>query len=79
VPIMEVTREEINQMIRQRQGKRSLREFSKHVGLSVAYMSDVLRGNREPGPTLLTFLKLYSVRERSIRYMRVESAAKRAK
>ena len=74
---MEVTRAEINEMIRYRKGKRSLREFAKDIGLSAAYLSDVLRGNREPGPTLLTFLRLTCVREKSVRYLRMEPTTRK--
>ena len=53
-----VTREQINDMLRTRQGDRSLRKFAESLGMSVAYLSDILRGNREPGPRILRLLKL---------------------
>ena len=48
----------MNEIIRTRQGERSLRTFAKEVGMSAAYLSDVLRCNREPGPRLLRVLRL---------------------
>lgn len=53
-----LSRDEVNEIIRVRQGERSLRTFAKEVGMSAAYLSDVLRCNREPGPRLLRVLRL---------------------
>jgi transcriptional regulator with XRE-family HTH domain len=55
-------RTQVNEMIRKKQGERSLRSFATAIGLSAAYLSDVLRGNREPGPKLLSLLKLKRLR-----------------
>ena len=43
-------------LLRKRQGKKSLRVFGREIGVTAAYLSDVFRGNREPGPTILTLL-----------------------
>ena len=53
---------QVNELIRKRQGTRSLRSFATAIGLSAAYLSDVLRGNREPGPRLLSLLRLKRLR-----------------
>ena len=55
-------RTQVNELIRKKQGKRSLRSFATAIGLSAAYLSDVLRGNREPGPKILGLLKLKRLR-----------------
>jgi len=53
-----VTRTQINHMLRKRQGSTSLRGYALKTGFSVAYLSDVLRNNRDPGPRLLVLLGL---------------------
>ena len=53
-----VTRTQINHMLRKRQGGTSLRSYALKTGFSVAYLSDVLRNNRDPGPRLLVLLGL---------------------
>ena len=55
-------RTQVNELIRKKQGERSLRTFATAIGLSAAYLSDVLRGNREPGPRLLSLLRLKRLR-----------------
>ena len=63
-----VPRSEINEMLRKRQGDRSLREYAKTIDMSVAYLSDVLRGNREPGPRILKMLKLRKRKTTEVTY-----------
>ena len=63
-----VPRSEINEMLRKRQGERSLREYAKTIDMSVAYLSDVLRGNREPGPRILKMLKLRKQKTTEVTY-----------
>lgn len=36
----------------------SMREYARSVGISAAYVSDVMRGNRDPGPAILHDLGL---------------------
>jgi transcriptional regulator with XRE-family HTH domain len=53
------------------QGKmagRSLRALAREIGCSPAYLSDIMRGNRSPGPKILAFLGLS--REIRTRYVR---------
>jgi transcriptional regulator with XRE-family HTH domain len=42
----------------QEKQKLSLRQYAKHLNVSAAYLSDVYRGRRDPGPTLLDYLGL---------------------
>ena len=51
-----LTRIQVIDLLRKRQGKKSLRRFGDEIGVTAAYLSDVFRGNREPGPTILTLL-----------------------
>ena len=67
-----VTRTEINQMLRRLQGSRSLRKWAESIDLSAAYLSDVLRGNRGPGPKLLKILKLRRTKTSTITYERIK-------
>lgn len=39
----------------------SQKAFAKHLGVSPAWISDVLRGNRRPGKTILDYLGLERV------------------
>jgi transcriptional regulator with XRE-family HTH domain len=61
---------EINpvQLLKSRQGEMSLREFSKQVGVSAAYISDLYRGNRFPGPRILRFLGLKRNVKKAVEY-----------
>jgi transcriptional regulator with XRE-family HTH domain len=58
------------QMLRERQGGRSLRAFAREIGVSPMYLSDLYHGRREPGPTILSYLQLEKVVTRSIEYRR---------
>jgi len=40
------------------QKKRSLRDYAKALGVTVAYLSDIYRGRRDPGPSILKPLGL---------------------
>ena len=51
-------KDEVVEMLRKKQGKDSLRKFAGRVGCSAAYLSDVYRGKRDPGPKLLDHLNL---------------------
>jgi transcriptional regulator with XRE-family HTH domain len=68
--LMAIYRVEVLEMLRRKQGKRSLRAFARDIGVSAPYLSDVLRGNRDPGPTLLKVLGLERVRTVSLVYER---------
>lgn len=43
-------------MLRERQKGRPLREWAAEINVSHAYLADVLKGNREPGPSILIYL-----------------------
>jgi transcriptional regulator with XRE-family HTH domain len=49
VSIMILDKQQVIDLIRKEQGRSSLRDYAKSVGISAAYLSDVLRGNRAPG------------------------------
>lgn len=74
-----VSRTEINQMLRRLQGEKSLRKYAESIELSVAYLSDILRGNREPGPRILKILKLRKRKTCTVIYERVQSRTKKAR
>lgn len=56
------------EMLRARQGDQSLREFAGMVGVTAAYLSDLYRGNRYPGPRILHFLGLKRNVKKSVVY-----------
>lgn len=65
------TREQVNEMLRKKQGERSLRAFARDMNISAPYLSDVLRLNREPGRKILNMLKLRRIRLVSTHYEKV--------
>lgn len=48
--------EDVLAELKKQQGGRSLRAFAEEVGCSAAYLSDVFKGQRQPGPKLLDHL-----------------------
>lgn len=68
-------REQVIGIIRKLKGKRSLRVFALDMKLSAAYLSDVFRGNRDPGPRLLKPLHLEKIKEVTVRYQRIPKRA----
>ena len=55
-------------LLLRKQGDRSLREFADEVGCSAAYLSDIYRGNRQPGKKILRFLGLRRKRTVEVTY-----------
>lgn len=51
-------KEDIISKLKQDQGERSLRAYAASIGCSAAYLSDVYRNRRDPGPKLLRHLNL---------------------
>lgn len=48
-----ITQDKVVGMLRKKQGKRSLREFARELGISAPYLSDIYKGRRNPGPAIL--------------------------
>lgn len=48
----------------------SLRQYADSIGCSAAYISDILRGNRDPGPKVLKALGIDRKVETQITYKR---------
>jgi hypothetical protein len=67
-----LTRTDVVDLLKKRQGNKTLRLLGLELGLSAAYLSDVFRGNREPGPTLLAILGLERTKTTDITYMKVK-------
>ena len=65
-----IDREHVNELLKRKQGDRSLRSFAVQIGVSAAYLSDIYRGNREPGPKILKLLKVRKIKTISYRYER---------
>ena len=50
----------------------SLRTYAKHLGISAAYLSNVMTGRRPPGPKILVPLGLEKIEPRyELRYRKV--------
>lgn len=62
-----LTKEDVLARLRKRQGKKSIRAFASELGLTPAYISDIYRGRRDPGPSVLQLLGIR--KEESISYV----------
>lgn len=51
-------KEDVVKELKRRQGKSSLRSYATNLGCSAAYLSDLYRGRRDPGPLILDHLDL---------------------
>jgi hypothetical protein len=49
---------DVVEMLKKKQGERSLRQFATDMGISAAYLSDIYKGNRRPGKVVLQNLGL---------------------
>jgi len=52
---------DIIQLLKREQGSKTQKELAKRIGVTDAYLSDVLRGNRQPGKAILQFFELEKV------------------
>jgi transcriptional regulator with XRE-family HTH domain len=50
--------DQVVEFLKQRQGRRSLREFARELDISAVYLSHIYNGKREPGPAVLDKLGL---------------------
>lgn len=55
------TLDDVVDMLKNRQGDRTLTALAAEIGVSKAYVSDIYKGRRNPGPTVLEFLGLVAV------------------
>lgn len=58
-----LTKSDVINFMHKTQGKRTAREFAKELGVGESYLSDVYRGKREPGPSILARLGLEKVEQ----------------
>lgn len=71
-----MTRDDVISILQRKQGERSLREFAKELKCSAAYLSDLYRGNREPGPRIMRYLGLTRDRVTNTTYARTREIVK---
>jgi hypothetical protein len=53
-----LNRDEVIQLLKARQGKRSVSALAVEFGISLAYLSDAMKGKRSLGPAILQPLGL---------------------
>lgn len=53
---------DVIKILQAKQGEQSLRQFAGKVGCTAAYLSDLYRGNRQPGKKIMKFLGLKKTR-----------------
>jgi predicted transcriptional regulator len=51
-----LTLPEIAELVKTKRGERSQRALARELGVSDTFLSDVIKGRRKPGPTLLKAL-----------------------
>ena len=49
-----LSQSEVVLILKKEQGKRSLREFAKDLGISAAYLCQIYTNTSEPGPAVLS-------------------------
>jgi transcriptional regulator with XRE-family HTH domain len=59
--------------LRKQISKASLRKVAIEIGISAPYLSDVMRGNRLPGPKVLKYLGLRRVITKQVQYLKDRS------
>jgi hypothetical protein len=60
--------DQIVRLIRGKQGEQSLRAYASQIGVSAAYLSDVLNGHRGPGKKMLKFFGIEKTRRVTVTY-----------
>jgi hypothetical protein len=50
-----MNQEQLLEMLKRKQGKRSLREFAQEIGITPAYLCDIYKGRRQGGAKLLRY------------------------
>jgi len=60
--------DQIVDLLRKKQGGRTARALAQEIGVTEQYLSDVFKGRREPGPSILAGLGL----EKQVIYKPVE-------
>lgn len=65
------TQDDVIQMLRVRQGERSMRALAKELGISPPYLSDVFAKQRKPGKRILKALGLEVETRVNLIYRRV--------
>jgi len=76
---MDITQEHFILVLRKHIGERSIRTAAKGWGVSAAYLSDVLRGNRIPGPRISATLGYERRISRQIVFRPIAKKAKNGK
>jgi transcriptional regulator with XRE-family HTH domain len=58
--------------LQKRLGQQSLRALAIELGVSAPYLSDIMRGNRQPGPKVLAALGIERVIDTAVTYKRAK-------
>jgi transcriptional regulator with XRE-family HTH domain len=61
---------DVVEMLRARQGNGTLTALAEEIGVTKAYISDIYKGRRNPGPTILSFLGIVAEVTTETRYTR---------
>lgn len=58
---MMYTRDQVVEMLRKKQGTRLVSKFAADIGVTEAYVYDIYRNRRDPGPAILSVLGMEKV------------------
>jgi|GEM_PF-4516284 transcriptional regulator with XRE-family HTH domain len=61
--------DQLNAIILKAKGEKSIREYAKEIGVSAPYLSDVLHGNRNPGPKILKHFGIKRTKKITVEYV----------
>jgi hypothetical protein len=61
-------KDDVVKALRQAQASQTLRTFSRTIGCSTAYLSDIYNNKREPGPKILDYLGITKETEKKTTY-----------
>lgn len=54
----QLTQQQVVELLRKKQGTRLAKELAEELGISPGYLSEIYKGTREPGPSVLEKLGL---------------------
>ena len=72
-----LTRTQVVGLLAEKKGRKPLRLFADEIGVSATYLSDVFRGTREPGPTILELLGVERTKTTEITYAKRRTTAQK--
>lgn len=67
-PTPEETGVNVIAVLREGASENGLRNYAKHLGISAAYLSDIINGRRQPGPKILDVMDIERIETKVVTY-----------